>query len=105
MGLDITFTAEAPEFCPHCGKITEWKTIEEEFAYGRQWYKFLDEIGYTDKDEQDDYKWYGKDMVLTAKQVERLAKLVHNADYCSVRSVVAEYFLTENCRIVVNADW
>lgn len=111
MGLDITIRLEIPNYCPHCGKIASWdEGNPKAYSGGREWYRFLEEIGYYTDTEDDDArnKWYGKDMVLPDEQIKNLATFVADnkvVDYRCVLTIVGEHLELEGSRIVVNADW
>lgn len=110
MGLDIRFTQQKKNVCPHCGKeIAEQTIIDSADSGGRVWYPFLESIGYYIPYEQrtEENDWYGKDMVLTKEQAENAYRFVKENEAYN-RQMIAMLIaaaLMENDDVVVNADW
>lgn len=110
MGLDITFTERANVICPHCGEVVATRDVATEYSGGRIWYDILGEIGYYVPYDQrtEENNWYGKDMVLTTEQAERLYWYVmeHRDILCSydITGLIARARFNKNA-IVINADW
>ena len=110
MGLDITFTERENVICPHCGEVVATRDVVTEHSGGRIWYDILEDIGYyvphDKRTEEND--WYGKDMVLTTEQAERLYwYAMEHRDICeayNVTGLVARAMLNKNA-VVINADW
>lgn len=109
MGLDIRFIQRKKNVCPHCGKITGHTDVVDTYSGGRVWYDFLESIGYyvpyEKRTEEND--WYGKDMVLTAEQVNAAYIFVMNYEpynWNVIRGMIA-VAMAEHDDIVVNADW
>ena len=109
MSLDITIKERKEFRCPDCGRLVTTKYIDEEYSGGREWYNFLEPIGYyvpyEKRTEEND--WYGEDMVLTEEQAKQLADFVfdnqpYNARY--IVCLVARALMRGN-RVVINADW
>lgn len=110
MSLDIRFTSYEGGVCPHCGEIVGRKEIDCAESGGKGWYPILEELGYYVPYEQrtEENEWYGKDMVLTEEQADKVYRFVCDNpdlyDSCYVRRVLASA-LYEKYTIVVNADW
>ena len=110
MGLDITFKQRTKNVCSHCGKeIAQTYDVDSADSGGRCWYPFLKSIGYyvpyDKRTEEND--WYGKDMVLTKEQTDRLFRFcrseeVYNCHMIAAMVAVAE---AEGDEVVINADW
>ena len=113
MGLDIRISRAEPIYCPHCGELVTYKPIEAIDSGGRQWYEFLESIGYYKpyvKGQPYSQPMYGKDMVLNDEQVDGLIKFVKQPDFCSLLQMKQVLWLIESARIdgdkiVINADW
>jgi len=110
VSLDIKFTSYNGVVCPHCGEIIGGQKVDSVDSGGRGWYPILEAIGYYVPYEQrtEENDWYGKDMVLTDEQVEKVYQFVReNQDL--YKSLCVEHILAaaifENNNIVVNADW
>ena len=109
MGLDIYFKETRPVLCPHCGQMVMTEEVSNEWVNGREWYPFLESIGYYVPYEQrtEENDWYGKDMTLTEKQVEELYAIIKKRDMhygAEVRSMIMRALL-DGTNIVVNAVW
>ena len=109
MSLDITIKERKEFRCPDCGKLVTTKYIGEEYSGGREWYNFLEPIGYyvpyEKRTEEND--WYGEDMVLTEEQAKQLADFVSENqpyNYMDVEGLVARALLHGN-KVVINSSW
>ena len=110
MSLDIRFTERENVLCPHCGEIVTTRDVQIVGSGGREWYDILEELGYyvpyDQRTEEND--WYGKDMVLTTEQAERLYWYVmEHRDICGsydITGLIARARFNKNA-IVINADW
>ena len=110
MSLDVRFSETATVLCPHCGKAIGNEAIECVDAGGRDWYPILESIGYyvpyDQRTEEND--WYGKDMVLTTEQAEKvywqIVNKVNVYNGYSVSALIARALMNKN-NVVVNADW
>ena len=110
MGLNIYVTLGSDVICPHCGKVVMTTDEGVEEGSGRGWYPILEDLGYyvpyEKRTEEND--WYGKDMVLTEEQTEKLYKFVKkNPDLYgsySIRNLIATAMIEEKT-VVINADW
>lgn len=98
---------ERKEFrCHNCGRLVTTQDIDAEYSFGRDWYDFLQVVGYyVEGDNQTD--WYGEDMVLTEEQAMKLVDFV--SDYClynrrAIENLVASSLIHGN-KVVINADW
>lgn len=111
MSLDIRFTAYEGVICPHCGENIGRKEINCVSSGGCKWYPILEELGYYVPYEQrtEENDWYGKDMVLTVEQTDKVRRFVmDNLDlyYYYGRDVqLFDSALYNHYTIVVNADW
>lgn len=109
MGLDIRFTRRKKIVCPRCGEIVGHTDEETIAGGGRGWYPFLESIGYYVDYEQrtEENDWYGKDMVLTNKQVEEVYCFAQQHDLYGTHGLpnLLAVALYENDDVVVNADW
>lgn len=109
MSLDIRFTSYEDVKCPHCGEIVGRKEVESVISGGCKWYPILEELGYYVPHDQrtEENDWYGKDMVLTVEQADKVRRFVtDNPDlyYCDVQLFI-DSALYNHYTIVVNADW
>lgn len=110
MSLDIKFTSYEDVVCPHCEEVIGTKEVNCVGSCGRGWYPILEELGYYVPYEQrtDENDWYGKDMVLTAEQADKVFWFLHkNTDLYNgddVSFLIASAAYKQN-KIVVNADW
>ena len=109
MSLDIRIKERKEFRCPDCGRLVTTQDIGAEDSCGREWYNFLEQIGYyvpyENRTEEND--WYGKDMVLTEEQAKQLAQFVYDyqpTDYGGIEVLVAMALLHGN-KVVINADW
>ena len=113
MGLDITISRAKPIYCPHCGELVTYKTVDTVDSSGRVWYEFLESIGYYKpyvKGRPYSQPMYGKDMALNDEQVDGLIKFVKQPDFGSLLQMkqvlwLIESALTDGDKIVINADW
>ena len=109
MSLDITIRERKEFRCPDCGRLATTRDIYAEYSGGREWYNFLESVGYyvpyEKRTEEND--WYGEDMVLTEEQAKQLADFVSDNQPYNARDVeclVARALLHGN-KVVINADW
>jgi hypothetical protein len=111
MGLDISFIERKNIVCPHCGELVKYEAVNSEYCGGRAWYPILENLGYYVPYEQrtDENDWYGKDMVLTAEQVEETYRQIktnifelYRAE--SIMRLIERANMNKN-DIVINADW
>ena len=110
MSLDIRFTSYEDVKCPHCGEIVGRKEVESVNSGGHGWYPILEEIRYYVPNEPltEETDWYGKDMVLTVEQADKVHRFVmDNPDLYYGRDVqlLIDLALYNHYTIVVNADW
>lgn len=109
MGLDIRFTRRKKVICPRCGEIVGHTDEECIGGGGRGWYPLLESLGYYVPYEQrtEENDWYGKDMVLTNKQVEEVYRFVQQHDLYGTDGLPKLLAMVryENDDVVVNADW
>lgn len=109
MGLDITFMRRKNIVCPKCGEVVGYTTVDSIDGGGRGWYPLLESIGYYVPYEQrtEENDWYGKDMVLTEEQADKVYQFAKKHDlYGSylVQKMIAEA-IYEKDSVVINADW
>ena len=109
MSLDITIKERKEFRCPDCGRLVTTRDIYAECSGGKNWYNFLEQIGYyvpyENRAKEND--WYGEDMVLSEEQAKQLADFVSdNQPYNAVdiQWLVAVTLLHGN-KVVINADW
>ena len=113
MGLDIRISRAKPIYCPHCGELVTYKTVDAVDSSGRVWYEFLESIGYYKpyvKGQSYSQPMYGKDMALKDEQVGELFKFVNHPDFEGLWQMDSVSRLIESARtnkdkIVINADW
>ena len=111
MRSDITFTAYKPLLCPHCGEVVKQEVVDCADSSGREWYPFLESIGYYVPYDQrtGENDWYGKDMTLTTEQVRELYQFSkeHEGRLYYGHSVwtLAMAAIIDDNTVVVNADW
>lgn len=113
MGLDIRIYQRKPIYCPHCGELVTYETVDAVDGSGRAWYKFLESIGYYKpyvKGQPYNQDMYGEDMMLTNEQVNELSKFVNKTtlkDWYSITEVkdLIERARVDGDNIVINADW
>ena len=109
MSLDITIKERKEFRCPDCGRMVTTQDIYAECSGGREWYDFLQGVGYYVEDDNptEEEDWYGEDMVLTEEQAKQLADFVSDIQPYNARDVehlVAMALLRGN-KVVINADW
>lgn len=110
MGLYICFTEREKTACPHCGKPIPTRDIDSANSGGGEWYDILGDIGYYVPCDQRtaENDWYGKDMVLSTEQAEKVYRYVmrHSDIYnaYNVTGLIARAMLNKNA-VVINADW
>ena len=109
MSLDITIKERKEFRCPDCGRLVTTQDIDAVSSGGREWYDFLQGVGYyvEDDNQTEENDWYGKDMVLTEEQAKQLAHFVSDyqpTDYDDIEVLVARALLHGN-KVVINADW
>ena len=109
MSLDITIKERKEFHCPDCGRLVTTRDIYAECSGGREWYNFLEGIGYyvpfENRTKEND--WYGEDMVLNEEQAKQLADFVSDNQPYNARDVeclVARALLHGN-KVAINADW
>lgn len=113
MGLDIRISRAEPVYCPHCGELVTYKTVDAVDSSDRVWYKFLESIGYYKpyvKGEPYSQSMYGKDMILNNDQVNELSKFADKTEFKDWYYITEVKDLIESTRInsdkiVINADW
>ena len=109
MSLDITIKERKEFRCPDCGRMVTTQDIYAECSGGKEWYDFLQGVGYFVEDDNptEEEDWYGEDMVLTEEQAKQLADFVSDIQPYNARNVehlVAMALLRGN-KVVINADW
>lgn len=112
MGLDITIYEKESVICPHCGTIVKYDTVDEVISGGKDWYDFLENIGYyipygKQSDKEAVTSWYGRDMILTFEQATNMVKFARQHkvyNYYEIEQLVRDTKL-EGHSIVINADW
>ena len=108
MSLDITIKERKEFRCPDCGRMVTTQDIYAECSGGKEWYDFLQGVGYYVEDDNptEEEDWYGEDMVLTEEQAKQLADFVSDIQPYNARNVehlVAMALLRGN-KVVINAD-
>ena len=109
MSLDITIKERKEFRCPDCGRLVTTRYIAEEYSGGREWYNFLEPIGYyvpyENRVKEND--WYGEDMVLTEEQEKQLADFVSENKPYNAHDIecLVERALLHGNKVVINADW
>jgi len=100
MGLDITIKSIKEIRCPHCGEFIEIKTIQSVDSSGRAWYDLLGQFGYDDE-------WYAEDMELTYVQALALSSYACDNNLYNWQEIddLVSSSLSDNSKIVINADW
>lgn len=106
MSLDVTVKVINPITCPECGTEVYSELVAEIMSGGRKWYPFIEGIGYYSY-ENDQCKWYGKDMLLSECNARKLL------EYLELHEVFARWeiyeavlkSLREGWRVYINADW
>lgn len=109
MGLDIRIIHQTKITCPECGTVVDTKVVDCVGSGGRDWYGVLESIGYYVPFEQrtEENDWYGKDMILTDEQIDKIMKFLDGQsviEAVSAKSLIAlaKY---EGHDVVINADW
>ena len=113
MGLDIRISRAEPIYCPHCGELVTYRSVDKVDGGGSSSYEFLESIGYYKPQvEGQPYSqpMYGKDMALNDEQIDKLEKFVTESDFCTSYPMIKTLNLIESARIdgdkiVINADW
>ena len=113
MGLDIRIYQRRPIYCPHCGELVAYQTVDAVDGSGKVWYEFLESIGYYKpyvKGQPYSQPMYGEDMVLNDEQIDELIKFVNQPDFGSSLQMEQALWLIESAlsdkdKIVINADW
>ena len=109
MSLDITIKERKEFRCPDCGRLVTTQDIYTECSGGREWYNFLEPIGYyvpyEKRTEENDR--YGEDMVLTKEQAKQLYDFVHEYEPYNSRDVerLVVRALARGNKLVINANW
>lgn len=106
MGLDITVRRVKEHRCPDCGRVVFSEVVEEEASGGRDWYPFLESVGYYVEDHTEENERYGENVTLTDEQTMWLLKHFPNDAY-NARAVleVISAAITLGDRVNINADW
>ena len=102
MSLDVRIKSMEPVLCPHCGKVAGYEEKDKISVGGKNWYSFLEEIGYYPEE-----KWYCKNMSLTQEQTKKLVEYAKEyAPYIApeIKTLVSEAIFDGN-DVVINADW
>ena len=107
MSIDITIKERKEYRCPDCGRLVTTQNIDAVSSGGREWYNFLESVGYYVPygDPADD--WYGMDMALPEEQAKQLADFVTENqpyNYMDVEGLVARALLHGN-KVVINSSW
>ena len=109
MSLDITIKERKEFRCPDCGRLVTTRDIYVEYSGGREWYNFLESVGYYVPYEKrtKENDWYGEDMVLTEDQTKQLAQFVsdYQPTYYNDIEVLVSRALLHGNKVVINADW
>ena len=113
MGLDITISRAEPIYCPHCGELVTYRSVDTVDGVGSSWYEFLESIGYYKpyvKGQPYSQPMYGEDLELSNEQVSKLFKFVNRPDLNDMWQMDSASRLIESARIdgdkiVINADW
>ena len=113
MGLDIRIYQRSSIYCPHCGELVTYKTVDSVDGSGSVWYEFLESIGYYKpyvEGQSYSQPMYGEDMILNDKQVGELFKFVNHPDFEGWWQMDQVSRLIQSARIdgdkiVINADW
>lgn len=113
MGLDIRIYQRKLVYCPHCGELVTYKTVDAVDGSGSVWYEFLESVGYYKpyvKGQPYVQDMYAKDMILSDEQVAELSKFADKADLKDWYYITEVKNLIDNARIdgdkiVINADW
>ena len=109
MSLDITIKERKEFRCPDCGCLVTTQDIDAECSGGRVWYNFLESVGYYVPYERrtEENDWYGKDMVLTEEQAQRLADFISEYQPYYTKSIygLVTRALLHGSKVVINADW
>ena len=109
MSLDITIKQVHTVLCPHCGKAVKTEVVDDVPGGGRDWYTFLEAIGYyvpyDKRTEEND--WYAKDMTLANEQALYLVDFIkrHQNLYGGEAKHLVAMALLDGDAVVVNADW
>lgn len=106
MGLDIRISRAKPIYCPHCGELIMYKSVDDVDSSGRIWYEFLDNVGYRRPGGSD---MYGQDMVLDDEKLKELINFINRYSEDGFRFGSIGYLIEDACidgdKIVINADW
>lgn len=113
MGLDIRISRAKPIYCPHCGELVTYQTVDTVYGGGSSWYEFLESIGYYKphvKGQPHSQPMYGKDLELNNGQISKLFKFANRPDFEDMYQMYLVSRLVESARIdgdkiVINADW
>lgn len=109
MGLDVSIKSQEPIICPHCKEVALYKLDEIIYENGREWYNFLEKIGYyvSYKNRTQRNDWYGKDMVLSDEQIHKLKNFVelNNVYYKDKIYFLVLKAIDKKYRVVINAEW
>lgn len=84
MVLDIRIYQRKPVYCPRCGELVAYKTVDAVDGSGSVWYEFLESVGYYkpyEKGRPQPQPMYGEDVVLNDEQISELFKFVNQPDF------------------------
>ena len=106
MGLDIRISRVKPIYCPHCGELVTYKSVDDVDGSGRIWYEFLDDIGYRKPGNSD---MYGRDMVLDDEKLNELVGFINRYSengfrFSSIGRLIEDARI-DGDKIIINADW
>lgn len=106
MGLDITISRAKPIYCPHCGELVMYKSVDDVDSSGRIWYEFLDNVGYRRLGGLD---MYGQDMVLDDERLNELINFINRYSEDGLRFGSIGYLIKDaridGDKIIINANW
>ena len=112
MSLDITIKQVHTVLCPHCGQPVKTEVVDEVPGGGRDWYPFLESIGYyvpyvPYEKRTPENDWYGKDMTIATEQALALVEYIkkHPFIYGAEAKNLVAMALLDGDAIVINADW
>ena len=102
MSLDVRIKSMEPVLCPHCGKVAGYEKKDSISVGGRNWYSFLEEIGYYPEE-----KWYCKDKPLTQEQAKKLVEYAKEyASYVAPEiEVLVSEAISDGGDVMISADW
>ena len=106
MSLDIRIIERKPIICPECGEVAGHVYVRKAESGGRAWYPILEEFDYYRAGDMN-LDWYGKNMVLTADQADRLQRFMVQTPLYN-KSAALEVITSAICDgndVIINADW